>query len=83
MSLEMATSNTPTHLRQHYPRVSITCSSLKHTGVQVVLPMASKQPFPTDSEREKAIMNGTGVFIAVDMGLYSVVENTKCSGPQR
>lgn len=59
---EMATSNTPTNLRQHYPSVSITCSSLKYTGVQVVLPMVSKQPLSTDSEREKEITNSTGVY---------------------
>lgn len=58
MSLGMATSNTATHLRQNYPSVSITCSSLKHTWVQVVLPMASKQPLSKDSQRENAIING-------------------------
>ncbi|XP_041834649.1 zinc finger BED domain-containing protein 4-like [Melanotaenia boesemani] len=63
------------HLKRHHPTVDLTAAKRKTTLVQTQLPAALKTPLPSHSDRAKAITNSIGVFIAMDLRPYSVVEN--------
>ncbi len=45
------------HLRRHNPNLLLSVTRQEHTGRQILLPTASRQPLNADSDRDKAITN--------------------------
>ncbi len=68
------TSNMQAHLRRHHPNIDISCTR-KKPQKQETFPTAFRMKLQANSDRAQTITKAIGVFMALDMRPFSIVDN--------
>ncbi len=76
------TSNMQAHLRRHHPNIDIS-GTRKKPQKQETFPTAFRMKLQANSDRAQTITKAIGVFMALDMRPFSVVELSRYQLPSR